>query len=379
MKTTKSLPVLLYHYISRHKDSIAVSPERFEEHCRALAKAGYRGVSLDQAVDFLLDGAPLPPRSVLISFDDGFLDNYVHAYPLLEKYGHRAVVFAATEKLEPAAPVRPTLRDLWDKRINAEALPRVDAPFLPDPLGYPSRKDPFMSWDEARLLERTGVISLAGHSLHHDSVFRGPTPEGRELFRPGPRTRTFDRVRAPVLYGLPRLSMGPALSTRAFVLSDALLELVRKLVPQEPAAADAFFKEPEAEDRVWQELEQLPYEAWGELESEEAFASRVRDELAACRARLISELGGAERSARKALAWPWGKYAPVSLAMAKEAGFAVFFATSFGANLSGAHSGGNPDHVHRFKARDKSAGWLLSRVRIYSRPLLAKFYAGIRI
>ncbi len=379
MKTTKSLPVLLYHYISRHKDSIAVSPERFEEHCRELARSGYRGVSLDQAVDFLLDGASLPPKSVLISFDDGFLDNYVHAFPLLEKYGHQAVVFAATEKLEPAAPVRPTLRDLWNKNISTDALPRVDAPFLPDTLGYPSRTDPFMNWDEARLLERTGVITLAGHSLRHDSVFRGPEPEGRELFRPGPRTRTFDRVRAPVLYGLPRLPAGPALSTRAFVLSEALLELVRGFVPQEPEAADAFFKEPGAEERVWKELEKLPREEWGRLESEETFAARVRDELTACRARLIDELGGADRSARKALAWPWGKYAPESLAMAKEAGFAVFFATSFGANLAGNRPGGNPDHVHRFKARDKAAGWLLSRVRIYSRPLLGKIYAGIRI
>ncbi len=379
MKTTKSLPVLLYHYISRHKDSIAVSPEIFEKHCRGLAEAGYHGVALDQAVDFLLEGEPLPPKSVLISFDDGFLDNYVHAWPILEKYGHRAVVFAATEKLEPAAPLRPTLRDLWNGQIKADELPRVDAPFLSNALGYPTRTDPFMNWDEARNAEQSGVLSLAGHSLRHDSVFSGPDPEDRELFRPGPRTRTFDRVRGPVLYGLPRLPAGPALSTRAFVLSEALLERVRGLVPQETEAADAFFKEPGAEDRVWQALDKLPREEWGVRESEDAFAARVRDELTACRNKLISELGGAERSARKALAWPWGKYAPASLAMAKEAGFAVFFATSFGANLSGSRPGGNPDHVHRFKARDKSAGWLLSRVRIYSSPLLGKLYAGVRI
>lgn len=95
-----SLPVLMYHYVSRFPGAIAVSPEHFEDQCRGMAKHGWRGIGLDEAEDFLLKGAPLPPRSLLITFDDGYLDNYVYAWPILRKYGHKGVVFAVTERME---------------------------------------------------------------------------------------------------------------------------------------------------------------------------------------------------------------------------------------------------------------------------------------
>ena len=94
-----SLPVLMYHYVSRFPGAIAVSPEHFEDQCRGMAEHGWRGIGLDEAEGFLLKGAPLPPRSLLITFDDGYLDNYVYAWPILRKYGHKGVVFAVTERM----------------------------------------------------------------------------------------------------------------------------------------------------------------------------------------------------------------------------------------------------------------------------------------
>ena len=79
----------MYHYVSSFPGAIAVSPEHFEDQCRGMAKHGWRGIGLDEAEAFLLKGAPLPPRSLLITFDDGYLDNYVYAWPILRKYGHK--------------------------------------------------------------------------------------------------------------------------------------------------------------------------------------------------------------------------------------------------------------------------------------------------
>lgn len=66
-----SLPVLMYHYVSRFPGAIAVSPEHFEDQCRGMAEHGRLRDGIDEAEGFLLKGAPLPPRSLLITFDDG--------------------------------------------------------------------------------------------------------------------------------------------------------------------------------------------------------------------------------------------------------------------------------------------------------------------
>ena len=139
-----SLPVLMYHYVSRFPGAIAVSPEHFEDQCRGMAEHGWRGIGLDEAEGFLLKGAPLPPRSLLITFDDGYLDNYVYAWPILRKYGHKGVVFAVTERMEAEKKCRPTLADVWEG-LPPSSLPPVDAPMHDTPFGYQVRRDMFFS------------------------------------------------------------------------------------------------------------------------------------------------------------------------------------------------------------------------------------------
>ena len=69
-----------------------------------------------------------------ITFDDGFLDNWVYAYPILKKYGHHAVIWMSTDFVDPRGGLRPNLEDLWERRIERKDL---------ENLGY-------LSWDEMR-------------------------------------------------------------------------------------------------------------------------------------------------------------------------------------------------------------------------------------
>jgi len=88
------VPILMYHYVSEpppdadiYRQDLSVTPSRFESHLRYLQENGYRTITLDELLGFLAYGAPLPARPVILTFDDGYADNYTNAFPLLRKYG----------------------------------------------------------------------------------------------------------------------------------------------------------------------------------------------------------------------------------------------------------------------------------------------------
>ena len=89
------VPILMYHHLSEDvTNSEMVSPEQFEAQIRALSEAGYTGVSFDELQAYVLRGEPLPEKPVVITFDDGYRSNYTLAYPILQKYGMKAAIFA---------------------------------------------------------------------------------------------------------------------------------------------------------------------------------------------------------------------------------------------------------------------------------------------
>lgn len=382
-----SLPVLMYHYVSRFPGATTVSPEHFEAQCRGMAEHGWRGVGLDEAEAFLRDGAPLPPRSLLITFDDGYLDNYVYAWPILRKYGHKGVVFAVTERLETERRLRPTLADVWSG-LSERELPPVDAPMHDTPFGFRERRDLFLSWEEARHMEAGGVMAVAAHSARHLAVFAGPewgpvnrhdrhkkTPSalegaGERFHIPGTRLNTFNRTECPVVWGLPRFKERPFLYSRAFLPAPELVDAVRALVPQDPVEARAFFESSDNVARLEALVAGFSPERLGTPEPEEVRRIRVREELAACAATLRRELGHPVRS----LCWPWGSGSDIAVEEARKEGFSVFFTTRMGANPPAA-----PEAVRRFKVRDAGWDWLRLRLEIYARPWLARLYAACRI
>lgn len=91
------VPVLMYHKVNSNPLTgglgIRVAPVRFERQMRYLANNGYHTVSLTDLVAFLEKNEVLPSRPVVITFDDGYLDNYQHAFPVLKKYGFTATIF----------------------------------------------------------------------------------------------------------------------------------------------------------------------------------------------------------------------------------------------------------------------------------------------
>ena len=89
------LPVLMYHDITRDGEPgfLTVTLCRLEKQLRYIKEKGYQAISLRQLYYYLTEGRPLPRKPVLLSFDDGFKSNFTYLYPLLVRYGLKAVIF----------------------------------------------------------------------------------------------------------------------------------------------------------------------------------------------------------------------------------------------------------------------------------------------
>jgi len=82
-------PILMYHSIDEHENTtkLSLSPEGFSRQMEFLYKHKYNVISLEEFATYLRDKKMVPRNTAVLTFDDGHLDNYTNAYPILKKYG----------------------------------------------------------------------------------------------------------------------------------------------------------------------------------------------------------------------------------------------------------------------------------------------------
>lgn len=132
------IPILLYHYIGNNpnpsdsaRDNLSVAPDQFDEQMGYLAQNGYNPITLDTMVAGLRGVATLPPKPVVITFDDGYVDLYHNAFKILRKYNFRAVAFIPTGLVGTAY---------------------------------------YASWDMLLEMQASGLLSFQSHSVSHANL-----------------------------------------------------------------------------------------------------------------------------------------------------------------------------------------------------------------
>lgn len=95
-------PILLYHHIDGqgYNGRYYVSVENFRLQMETLASWGYSAITLSTLLDALIDGAELPARPVVITFDDGDLDVYENAFPIMQELGFVGVFYIVSNRLQ---------------------------------------------------------------------------------------------------------------------------------------------------------------------------------------------------------------------------------------------------------------------------------------
>lgn len=126
------LAILMYHEVAEPAaiDALArkiqrgyiCTTEEFEQQIGLLRNEGYAFVSMGDMVEANRSGKALPPRAVMITFDDGYEGNFVHAKPILERHRAKATFFVVSNKVgDPSMMSRQQLRALAEAGFEVQS------------------------------------------------------------------------------------------------------------------------------------------------------------------------------------------------------------------------------------------------------------------
>lgn len=162
-----SVPVLMYHHILSHDSFISSSVKNFEDQMRYLYENGWKTLTSDEFYQFKQGKLKVPKKSVLITFDDGWRDNFVYAYPILKKYNLKATLFIVTEWIEKASHSQECE---YVEKKHSECKNLVST----------NPRSVVCNWDELKLMK--DVFDIHSHThTHRDKYFSDIT--WREEFK----------------------------------------------------------------------------------------------------------------------------------------------------------------------------------------------------
>lgn len=144
----EGMPALMYHKIgwpppgSRLK-KLWVTPEDFRRQLRYLKEHNCRPITFSEWRSAEEDGSPLPPRPVLITFDDGYANNYELAFPLLREFGMKGNIFLVYETVG---------------RHNAWHDPATE-PWLR-----------MLTWAQISEMQESGLVEFGSHTMRHRNL-----------------------------------------------------------------------------------------------------------------------------------------------------------------------------------------------------------------
>lgn len=134
------IPMLMYHNINDDyniKDrTVEMSKNEFVSQMKAIKEEGYETISFYEYIDYVNGKAELPEKPIIITFDDGYLNNYTVAFPILKEMNMKATIFIITGRMGMQNGV----------------------------------KYPHFTWQQAKEMEESGLIDIESHTNFHNEL-----------------------------------------------------------------------------------------------------------------------------------------------------------------------------------------------------------------
>ncbi|MCJ7689842.1 MAG: polysaccharide deacetylase family protein [Clostridiaceae bacterium] len=120
MQNGQSVPILMYHSVGNtNENELIISPALLKQEMQWLKDNGYATITLDDLHNYFINNKPIPKKSVVLTFDDGYADNYTNMYPIMKEFRFSATVFIITNTVDKDANY---LTSAQLKEMNANGI-----------------------------------------------------------------------------------------------------------------------------------------------------------------------------------------------------------------------------------------------------------------
>ena len=329
MRRNKSIvPAVMFHTVGleRHAwawSSISESIESFEGKIALMKKKGFTGVFWGELYEHMAGSKTLPADSILLTFDDGYLDNWTTVFPILKKYGMKATIFVNPDFVDPSDELRT------------------------------SHAAGFLNWAEMREMEESGLVDIQSHAMTHTWYFTGPrivdyhrphdvTPYPWLFWNARPDRKPFyltEDQQQFLPWGYPILQHEKSLTARRFFPDETTVHSITSFIAAERGYD--FFDRKDWRAELKHHVASLVGDDGidGYYESESEQISRIRDELQGSKRIIEDNLD----KRVDYICWPGGANDELVQQLARDVGYKSWTLSSSSAlekrNLPGADPG----------------------------------------
>jgi peptidoglycan/xylan/chitin deacetylase (PgdA/CDA1 family) len=301
--------VLMFHSVGNensnwYRNWLSCSLIHFERFCAHLKKKGYNTLFLKEWYKLQDRQKDIAGKEIVLTFDDGYLDNWVLVYPILKKYNLKGTIFINPEFVDTSRDKRSNLQDVWEGKQKMKELKTLG----------------FLNWPEIEELDKSGVMDIQSHSMSHNFYFQSneiidvysgqpkydwPAWYLRPERKPFYITEDQSNIAPP---GYPIFEFGRALGLRRYFPDIRLIDYSIELYGED--------NKRDISNRI--SLLNDKVKEWpGQYETDEEMEKRYRYELFESKSILEEKL----KKKIEFLCWPGGGYNELSIRLSKEAGY----------------------------------------------------------
>jgi len=319
------VPAVMFHSVGSEKDDwlfsyISEPLKLFRKKLELLKRKNYNFVFWEDLYQHMAGAKRLPQNSIMLTFDDGYLDNWVYVFPILQQLEAKATIFVNPEFVDPSETVRPQFTETDDSNMPEHGIAHLG----------------FLNWSEMKAMEDSGLVDIQSHSLTHtwyfsserlvDFVRLGEKRYPWLAWNSYPQKKPFYLIEdysTLIPTGTPVYEHDKALICRRYLPSPAISEQMVEYVKNKGEMA---FKSSNWRVDFSRKHDELveKYKTDSRYETEDEYYSRIFSELKTSRKVIEDKLS----KTVEYICWPGGGYNEVVLNAAKKAGYKAWTLSS---------------------------------------------------